>query len=336
MRLARSIDMPTNLPPEYYKVEQRYQAAQSVSEQITLLQELISTVPKHKGTDHLRADLRRKLSRLRKDAQSKKKLGRQESAYNIDREGAGQVLILGPPNAGKSSLVATLTNAAPEVAEFPYTTWDPTPGMMKFENIQIQLIDTPPLNPEHVEPAMMDLARRCDLILLMLDLQGYPLEQLEVAAALLEANRIVPTHRRSHYPEPGRLTFVPMLVLVNKCDDPAWDEECAVLQELMGSEWPMLPLSLRHGRFVGEFKQAVYDWLEIIRVYSQPPGREVNRDQPFVLPRGATVEEFAGKVHLDFVEKLKSARVWGSTAYDGLMVGRDYVLRDGDVVELRI
>ena len=111
--------MPTNLPPEYYEAEKRYRAAQSPPEKAACLEVLISTIPKHKGTDKLRADLRRRLSKLKSAAQSKKGAGKHESVFHIDKEGAGMVVVIGPPNVGKSALVDVLTNASPQVADFP-------------------------------------------------------------------------------------------------------------------------------------------------------------------------------------------------------------------------
>jgi len=328
--------MPTNLPPEALEAEQRYRAAQSVAEKIASLEEFISAIPKHKGTDKLRADLRKRLSKLKSAAQSQKKVSRQESPFYIDKEGAGQVVVVGPANVGKSALVAALTNATPEVADYPYTTWTPTPGMMPMENIQIQLIDTPPLNRDYVEPELIELIRRSDLILLVVDLQGYPIQQLEDTIALLQENRIMPHHLKDRYTEQRLLTFLPLLVLVNKNDDQSTDEDFEVLCELFEEAWPLLPVSATTGRNLERLKQVVFERLEIIRVYSKPPGKEPDLNAPFVLKKGSTVEEFAGKVHQDFLEQLKSARVWGSGVYDGQMVGRDHVLHDGDVVELRI
>lgn len=144
--------MPTNLPPEALEAEQRYRAAKSVAEKIATLEEFISLIPKHKGTDKLRADLRRRLSKLKAEAtQARKKVSKRDSAFHIEKEGAGQAVIIGPANVGKSALVATLTNATPEVSPAPYTTWEPTPGMMPIENIQVQLVDTPPLDRDYVE-----------------------------------------------------------------------------------------------------------------------------------------------------------------------------------------
>ena len=328
--------MPTNLPPEALEAEQRYRAARSVAEKIACLEDFMSAIPKHKGTDKLRADLRKRLSKLKSVAQSQKKVSRQESPFQIDKEGAGQVVVVGPANVGKPALVTALTNATPEVADYPYTTWTPTPGMMPMENIQIQLIDTPPLNRDYVEPELIELIRRSDLILLVVDLQGYPIQQLEDTIALLQENRIMPHHLKDRYTEKRLLTLLPLLVLVNKNDDQSTDEDFEVLCELFEEVWPLLPVSATTGRNLERLKQVVFERLEIIRVYSKPPGKEPDLNAPFVLKKGSTVEEFAGKVHQDFLEQLKSARVWGSGVYDGQMVGRDHVLHDGDVVELRI
>lgn len=328
--------MPTNLPPEYYDAEERYRAAETQEERIRRLEELISTVPKHKGTDHLRADLRRKLSKMKEAAEKKPAAARQVSPYQIDGEGAGQVVIVGPPNTGKSALLAALTNAEPDVEPFPFSTWGPTPGMMPVENVQIQLIDTPPLNEDHVEPHMMDLIRRADLLLLVIDLQAYPIEQIEEAAALLEAQHIAPAHLREEMGDDLRWRFVPTLVVVNKVDDESLDEDYEVLCELVEERWPMLPISVETGRGLKAFKWTVFERLGIIRVYSKPPNKEADLTAPFVLKKGSTVEVFAGKVHQDFVKQLKSARIWGTGVYDGQMVGRDHVLHDGDIVELRV
>ncbi len=327
--------MPTNLPPEYFAVEKRYRAATTTEEKIETLEELIGTIPKHKGTDHLRADLRRKLSKF-KDSQQKGKAGsRQVSAFNIKKEGAGQAVIVGPANTGKSSLVAALTNAQPEVAEYPFSTWNPTPGMMLIENVQVQLIDSPPLNRDFVEPDLVDMIRRADLLLLTIDIQASPFDQLEETVAFLESHRIIPLHHKDDFPQDRRHTFLPFLILVNKVDDENLDEDYRVFTELLDDAWHTVSISATTGHNVEQFKWAVFDLLEIIRVYSQAPGREPDLNSPFVMRRGATIEEFAAQVHQEIASDLKTSRVWGSADFDGQMVGRDYVLHDGDVVELR-
>ena len=330
------IAMPTNLPPEAIDAEERYRAAKSVAEKIACLEEYISLIPKHKGTDKLRAALRRRLSKLKASSQVRKGVSRRESAFRVVKEGAGQVVVVGPANVGKSALVAALTNATPEVADFPFTTWKPTPGMMPVENVQIQLVDTPPLDRGFVEPELLNLIRKSDLILLVVDLQTDPVQQLEDTIAFLQEHRIVPLRLKDRYPDQRRLTFKPLLVLANKSDDEDSDEDFEIFRQLLEDDWPLLPVSATTGRNLERLKQVVFERLGIIRVYTKPPGKEPDLSAPFVLKRGSTVAEFARKVHQDFFKKLKAARVWGSAVYDGQMVQRDYVLHDGDVVELRI
>ena len=328
--------MPTNLPPEYYDAEKRYRSAKTPAEKLACLEEMISIVPKHKGTDKLRADLRKRVSKLKSAAQAKKSLGRHESPYHINKEGAGQVVITGVTNVGKSSLVSRETHAAPEVAEFPYSTWKPTPGMMPIENIQVQLIDTPPLNAEYIDPEMMDLIRRCNLVLLMVDLQADPLQQLEDSLALLETQRIIPLRLLDRYRDQRGLRPVPFLILANKNDDSQTDEDVDIFRELLADDWPMVSASVKTGRNLYRLKSALMERLNIIRIYTKSPGKKPDLTAPFVLSRGSTMADFAGKVHQDFSRKLKSARVWGPAVFDGQMVQRDYVLQDGDIVELQI
>ena len=327
--------MPLNLPAEALEAQHRYRDAETVEDKVATLEEYISLIPKHKGTDHLRADLRKKLSKLKSAAQTRKKSGKQVSVYHIDKEGIGQVVLVGQPNVGKSALVAALTNATPEVAEYPFTTWTPTPGMMEVKNVQIQLIDTPPLNEDFVEPEMLNLIRRADLILLVVDLQGFPIQQLEDSLAFLERNRILPIKLCDQPYEGRRPTFVPMLVLANKCDDEHCDQDFEVLCELLEGEWPIFPVSATTGHNMEQMTQAVFEQLDVIRIFSKPPGQEPNYGAPFVLHKGGTVGEFAAKVHQDFAKNLKSARVWGSATHDGQLVGRDHVLHDRDIVELK-
>ena len=328
--------MPTNLPPEYFQVEERYKAAQSVDEKIALLQELIGTVPKHKGTDKLRADLRKRLSKLQSASDAGKSHSRHESAYRIDREGAGQVVVIGPPNVGKSALVSALTNSKPEVSPSPFSTWEPTPGMMPVRDIQVQLIDTPPLHRDYFVPELIDLIKRSDLILLVVDVLTDPVQQLEDTIAILEEQHIAARRLQDRYEEPQRYTFLPLLVLANKNDDETSDEYVEIFRELMEGNWPVIPVSAETRRHVDLLEEAIFKQLGIIRIYSKPPGKPPDMQAPFVVKAGTPVEEFAGKVHKDFAEQLTVARVWGSAQHDGQMVGRDHVLEDGDVIELRI
>jgi len=143
--------MPANLTPDYLAAERDYKQAATPAERIAALERMLATVPKHKGTEKIQADLKRRLSQARKES-TKKGAAHSVPFYLVEKEGAGQVVLLGPPNAGKSQLVAALTHAHPEVADYPFTTRLPTPGMMSYQNVQIQLIDLPPLSEEFMEP----------------------------------------------------------------------------------------------------------------------------------------------------------------------------------------
>jgi len=328
--------MPTNLPPDYYKVEKLFREATTPEEKSGYLEEMLSIVPKHKGTDKLRADLRRKLSKLKAQSEARQKTSRRDTAFFFDREGAGQAVLVGPTNAGKSTLLVALTNAEPEVGEYPFTTWRPTPGMMPIEDIQVQLIDTPSLDREFVEPELIDMLRRADILLIVVDLQAFPIEQVEQTIEFLETHGIYSIEMMDQVDEPQRKTFLHYLILVNKVDEDAHLEDFEVLCDLLEiEECPLVPVSAINGRGVPEFKQLVFDRLGVIRIYSKIPGKEADLSAPYVMNQGSTVEEFASKVHQDFYHNLKSARIWGSGDFDGQMVSRDHPLQDGDVIELR-
>lgn len=328
--------MPTNLPPEYFAADRKFREAESTSAKIAALEEMMSTIPKHKGTDKLRADLRRKISKLKSEKQKKKGATKHESEYHIEKEGAGRIVIVGQPNVGKSSIVAHLTHAIPKISESPFTTWQPLPGMIPIEDIQVQLIDTPPLNKEHTEPEFFDLLRTADLILIVVDLKATPFQQLEDSLELLKEHKIVPSNLKVKIEENHRIKFLPTLVIVNKDDDDKCDEDFEVFKELLEIDLPLIPLSVLKKRNIEKLKIKIFEALEIIRIYSKPPGKEADLTKPFVLKKGSNVEEFASKVHHDFYKKLKTARVWGSNVFDGQLVGRDHILQDKDIVELHL
>ena len=328
--------MPANLPPDYFEAENRYRAAKTAKEKIARLEEMLTIMPKHKGTDKLRADLRRRISRLKDASQPKKGASKRESAFHIEKEGAAQVAVVGPANVGKSALVAALTNASPEVSAYPNTTWRPTPGMMPVDNMQIQLVDTPPIDRDYIEPELIDLIRRADLILLVVDLQTDPMSQLQESVVLLDEYRIVPQRLEAKTePQPG-LTFVLFQVLANKADDDGSDENVDIFIRLLEDDWPVLAVSAVTGRNLEELKRTVVRRLTLIRVYSKAPGKEPDFTAPFVLKKGSTVADFAGMVHQDFAKRLKTARLWGKRVFDGQLVPREHPLEDGDVVEMRI
>jgi ribosome-interacting GTPase 1 len=331
--------MPANLTPQYLEAEQRFRNAMSTAEKVACLEEMLRVIPKHKGTDRMRGDLRRRLAKLKTESQ--KAGGARGYTVQVDKEGAGQIVMLGAPNAGKSALLAALTKATPEVADYPFTTRKPMPGMVLFENVQMQLVDMPPLSRDYMEPWMSQIARTADALLLVVDLSDADvLEAMELLTETLRAWKILPvaqalTSDEDEDLDPG---IVPLRTLLvgNKADLPDSPDNWAVLQELYGERWPMLAVSATTGANLDRLRRELYVLLDIIRVYTKAPGKKPELDAPFTLPYGSTVVEVAAAVHKDFAERLRFARIWGGDKYDGQMVQRTYEVQDGDVIELHI
>jgi len=327
--------MPANLPPQYHEAERKYREASDLDEKIEALEDMLAIIPKHKGTDKLKADLRRRISKHKEQQVQRKGAGKIKTAYSIEKEGAAQVTLIGPPNSGKSSLVTTLTNASPEIAAFPHTTHKPTPGMAVFENIQFQLIDTPPMTREYTDPALIDLLRRTDIIAIVLDITADPLHQLDETISILRENRIYPEGEPVPKDLPKRPFIKRMMIAVNKVDGTAEVEDYEVFCELSGTRIPSAAVSTRSGMNLHSFLKLIYGLSGMIRVFTKTPGKEPDRNMPFVIPHNSTVEELAGMIHKDFLSRMKYARVWGSAVH-GQMVQRDYVMQDGDVVEIHM
>jgi len=326
--------MPANLPPQYFEAEKNFREAKSPEEKIAAIEEMLAIMPKHKGTDHLRAELRARIAKLTQLAA--KKSGTQRASMMIEKEGAAQVAVVGLPNAGKSQLVASITNASPTVAEYPFTTYTATPGMMEFENIQIQLVDTPPLAPQSIAWWLPPLLRQADALLILVDLNDAPLAQMEAITAQLEKMRIVIGDIEAK--EESELTFwhKKALIIGNKIDLDNASKNYAALKNKYGERFPVIAISAKEKTGLEELKHEIYRVFDIIRVYTKTPGQKPDFTEPIVLKRGSTLEDAAAEVHKDFVAKLKYARLWGSGKYDGVMVKRDHILQDGDVIELHM
>ena len=324
--------MPANLPPQYFEVEKKYRAARSVSEKLSHLEEMLAIMPKHKGTDKLRADLRRRMAQLRDMGTARKGPGRRAPVYLIDTEGVGQVALVGPPNTGKSSLLATLTKAKPHIADYPYTTRLPLAGMMLYENVQVQLVDTPPLG-DYLEPWFPDLLRRADAWALVLAPPEDPLDQLTSATGILSSYQLAPVSPKKPLPD-GSVSPFRTLLILNKADLLPDPEELALYLELLREQFPTLAVSVEQRTGLAELKAALFDLLGMVRVYTRAPGKAANFKSPFVIPQDTTVAELADRIHHDLGRTFKFARVWGKDTFDGQRVQRDYLLQEGDVVEI--
>jgi len=328
--------VPANLPPEFIEARERFQRAETISEKIEALQEMLAILPKHKGTEKLYADLRRRLSKLRQmEQQARKGKSTFNPTAHIVRQGAGQVALVGYPNVGKSSLLNALTGAQSKVAEFPYTTQLPVPAMMQFENVQIQLIDTPPISSEYFEPWIGDIVRRSDAALLVVDLSSDELlDQVDVVRDCLRQVKVELISDAHDVKDDIKVAYRRAVIVANKFDADGANERLEILREFYSDQLPILPTSAITGFGLEELRKTIWQMLDAIRVYTKRPGEKPDMSAPFILKRGSTVLDLAEAIHNDFAERLKYARVWGSARFPGQPVEKDYVLQEGDIVEL--
>ena len=329
--LARDA-MPANVTPEYEKAEARYRQAATDPERMAALQEMLSTIPKHKGTEKMQADIKRRLSQLRKE-QQKSGHGKGLDPFHIPRSGAGQVALVGLPNAGKSSLLRATTNAEVKVADYPFTTLLPQPGMWEREGIQLELIDTPPLTVEHVPAGLMGTIRDADLVCVVAAAGEEALEDVEVVVSLLRDRGLSLSsmpRNELHGADPSRR---PGLIVVAKADliDP---EAIRPLKELYAGTLDVLAVSAQTGAGLDAWFKRLAELLAIIRVYAKQPGRPPDLSRPFTLLAGATIADLARQIHRDLPDTMKFARLWGHGRFEGQQVHRTEVLQDKDVVEI--
>jgi len=329
--------MAANLTPQYLEAEAKYRVAKTPEEKLAALEEMWRELPKHKSSEKLQADLKRKLSEARKAVQQKpKKGGRRTDPFSLPKSGAGRVVLVGMPNSGKSSIVGGLTNAQVSVADYPFSTSVPVPGMVSYEDVQIQLVDTPPVTADRVPPGSAGLWRSADGLAIVADLSSEAvLEDLDACLAHVKERGIELADGPRRLPaEPGGLLRIPGLVLANKLDVAGAADRLAVLRELMGSRVRIEALSTRQPELMARLPELLFRLVFVIRVYAKPPGRKPDLDEPFVLPAGSDVRALASKVYRGMEQRVKAARIWGYGVADGQNVHLDHVLHDKDVVEL--
>lgn len=331
--------MPANLTPQYHKAEEEYRRAGTPEEELRCLQVMLRELPKHKGTDKLQSDLKQKISRAKKESQQQSKAGGQKGpGFRLPRQGAGRAVIVGGPNAGKSRLLASMTRATPEVAPYPFTTHQPLPGMMPWEDVKVQLIDTPPITTDVFDPVTQALIRGADVVLLMADLgSDEGIEQLqEVIDRIGQTKTRLGTESYLDQDDVG-LSFTRTYLVPNKIDLPEAADRLELLHEFCPLDFQEFVVSAENGTGLESLREAVYRSLDVVRVYTKMPNKkEPDYSNPFTIRRGGTLLDVAMLVHKDFAENFKHARVWGSEVHAGTQVKGDYIVHDKDVVELHV
>jgi ribosome-interacting GTPase 1 len=329
--------MAANLTPQYMEAEEEYKKAETPEEKLACLKKMFSLVPKHKASEKLQADLKTKMAELRDEVEHAKKHPKKVGvSYKFPRQGAGQYIILGAPNAGKSRLLTRLTRATPEVAAFPFTTREPHVGMMEWHDVKVQLIDTPPITADYMESYVSSLVRAADAAILMLDLgdDDGPFAAETVLERLAQVKTILGTRPAEH--QDFSIEFIKTLLIANKIDADGAQDRLDIVKEMFGSRFPIHAIAAEHGTGLEDLREEIYRFLNVIRVYTKQPGKPADMTSPFTCPVGSTLVEMAALVHRDFTEQLKSARIWGAGVHDGQSVGREHVLHDKDVVELHV
>ncbi len=327
--------MPANLPPRYIAAEQRYREAKDVDDKLAALQEMLAVMPRHKGTDKLHAGLRSKIAKLNQESERKAATAKR-AGFFIRREGAGQIVLTGAPNTGKSQLLAALTSATPEVAMYPYTTQVALPGMMRFEDIQIQLVDTPPLGQKGVRPLISSILRAADIIAIVADLSGDPSWEVEWALGELAECRVIPGSMPPDEELTGGIYAKDMVIIANKSDAPGADRNLRSLRLKYETFFPILAVSATQGEGLDRLPGKLFEALDVIRVYTKAPGQKADMNEPVILPRESTVGEAAEEIHKDFKKGMKYAVVWGSGKYNAQTVSKTHTLQDQDIVEFHV
>ena len=328
--------MPTNVTPDYRRAEDAYRQAKTTDEKIERLEEMISLLPKHKGTDHLYADLKRRLSKLRSRSDSSGKHGSRGSHVELTGEGAAhgaaRVLLIGPPNSGKSTILRAISHAHPEVADYPFTTTQMLPGMVPFEDIQIQLIDTPAVTADHMPADLLGFVRAVHATVIVADLSSDTvLDDMNMVIEVF-ADRHV-TFSREASPEDHDVVLA--TILANKADAPGAEDSLGLLRDMIADRLELWPVIATDADSVGELPRMLFEWLRVVRVYTKAPGKKPDHTHPFAVFEGQTVLDVCKLVHRDFYDNLKFARLWRGDS-PPKTVSRDEPVRDGDILELHV
>jgi small GTP-binding protein len=375
--------MPSNVTYEFAKAREKYEAASTPYEKLAALEEMRSTAPSHKGAERLRAEITRKIARVRSEIEREKKQASKKgggSTLSVKKDGVGQVVLVGLPNSGKSTFFNYLTGLKAVVGDWEFSTTKPEIGMVNYKDTNIQLVDLPAIiKDSHRGKAngkeILAIIRNADLIVTILNAkkakEEYEIIEQELKKAGILLNQTKPNIKVTSSQFPGisitgkKFLKFPQKQLVNYLKGMGLFNSQVILREettmekLSQSmderivykkgmvvyncgepkEKPELPKKVYQIIFDKENKQQeviakkLFDLLEKVYIYTKRPGKAVAFDDPLVLKKGTTVSEAAKYVHKEIAKKMKFAKVWGSTKFDRQRVGKNYKVKNGDIVE---
>ena len=332
--------MPTNVPPQYHEAEERFRRAGTTQAKIAALHEMLAIMPKHKGTDHLKAQLRARMSRLVAELEgpSRGQRGGRTEPFSLPKEGGGRATLVGPTNVGKSLLLTRATGAQTRVGAYALSTQEPVPGMFPYEDMYIQLVDTPPISNPNTQSRLYGLLRSSDVFVVVVDLSLDGVSQVREVFSELEQWGFRLLGREEEADDESPWMAKPTILVGNKADIPGSLDQLQELEAAFGDTYPVVMASAEEQVGLEELGWEVFRALKVIRVYTKSPRTKLEqfeRTDPIVLPLGSTVAEAAGQVHKEFGQGLKYAVLWGQSGkFEGQRVGRQHQLTDGDVIEL--
>jgi small GTP-binding protein len=298
--------MPINADYEYINAEKKYHQAQTLKEKITATEEMIKTAPKHKGSENLLALLRSRLKKFKEQQEKSKKAGK-ATFKTIKKEGF-QVVLVGLPNSGKSSLLASLTNAKPKIDVYPFTTKEAEIGTLDYEGVKAQIIDMPSIGSEYLDLGLLNTA---DCLLVVLE----NLEDLE---------KVLPLTEKAS----GK-----KIIVINKSDLLSPEELRKLQEKIKSKRLDARIISTLTNQGLKELKEKIFLSMNSIRVYTKEPGKQPTQD-PLVLSKDSTVKDAAEKILKGFSNKVKETRVTGpSSKFPNQKVGLAHILKDKDIVE---
>lgn len=300
--------MPINADFEYANAEQEYQQASTDEQRLVALEKMIRTMPKHKSAEALRKNLRTRYKKLKEEIENKKK-ARKGKTKGI-KKAEMQAVLVGFTNSGKSSILKSLTNAQPKIAGYGFTTTEPEIGTLNYQGCDIQIIDLPPINSEHLNKSIVNNA---DTILIIT-------EKIEDIKNILNAITNQNTKK---------------IVVFNKTD--LYDEgtKRKISENLKSKRYDFVLVSALTKEGIEELKEKILNSFDVIKIYTKHPGKkEKYWDKPVVLYPNSTLENVAEKILHGFSKKVKYAKITGpSCKFPNQKVGLKHVVKDKDVVE---